>query len=96
MLDEDDDTGYLLDASLTFTPTVSGTYYIAVSEGSDSDIGTYTVKVNAAVPIADDYAGSASTTGTLTVGGSRSGAIESEGDYDWFRISLTAGTTYRF
>ena len=46
--------------------------------------------------MADDFAGSTATTGTLSVGGSRSANIESAGDTDWFRISLNAGYTYRF
>lgn len=43
-------------------------------------------------PVADDYAGSTATTGTLNVGGSASGTINSNTDSDWFRISLAAGT----
>jgi murein DD-endopeptidase MepM/ murein hydrolase activator NlpD len=46
--------------------------------------------------MADDYAGSTSTTGTVSVGGSRSANIETSGDTDWFRITLQAGFTYRF
>lgn len=46
--------------------------------------------------MADDYSASISTTGKLAVGGSAVGVIETGNDYDWFRISLTAGTTYVF
>lgn len=44
----------------------------------------------------DDYAASIATTGSLSVGGSISGNIETSGDRDWFRISLIAGRTYQF
>lgn len=42
----------------------------------------------------DDYANDQSTTATITIGTSISGNIESEGDEDWFKVSLTGGETY--
>ncbi|GGK53510.1 S8 family serine peptidase [Salinarimonas ramus] len=47
-------------------------------------------------PIADDFAGDATTAGRLSPGAAVSGVIESAGDRDWFAISLQAGTAYRF
>ena len=44
----------------------------------------------------DDYEASAATKGTLSVGGSTYGKIESVGDVDWFKVNLIAGETYRF
>ena len=44
----------------------------------------------------DDYASSISTTGSVAVGGSATGAIELGGDRDWFAVTLEAGKTYRF
>lgn len=46
--------------------------------------------------MADDYADSTDTSGSLTVGGAITGNIETSFDEDWFRISLQAGRTYRF
>lgn len=46
--------------------------------------------------MADDYSADINTTGTLSVGGSTSGVLETYSDADWFKISLTAGTTYLF
>ena len=46
--------------------------------------------------MADDYAANTQTTGTVPVGGSATGEIESGGDRDWFAVTLTAGKTYRF
>lgn len=46
--------------------------------------------------MADDYSADINTTGTLSVGGSTSGVFETNADIDWFKISLTAGTTYLF
>ncbi|NVN88815.1 MAG: DUF4214 domain-containing protein [Rhodopseudomonas sp.] len=42
----------------------------------------------------DDYAANTGTVGRVTVGGSATGTIETAGDNDWFRVNLTAGTTY--
>ncbi|MYN42846.1 DUF4214 domain-containing protein [Duganella sp. FT109W] len=44
--------------------------------------------------MADDYSASIITTGKLTVGGSTTGVVDTTYDTDWFKISLTAGTTY--
>ena len=46
--------------------------------------------------MADDYASSTSTTGSVAVGGTATGEIEREGDRDWFAVTLEAGKTYRF
>ena len=46
--------------------------------------------------MADDYGSTISTTGSVSVGGSTPGSIETAGDTDWFRITLTAGQTYQF
>ena len=44
----------------------------------------------------DDYAANAQTTGSVAVGGSATGTIESAYDHDWFAVELMAGRTYRF
>ncbi|WP_172901118.1 M10 family metallopeptidase C-terminal domain-containing protein [Sinorhizobium sojae] len=41
-------------------------------------------------------AGGTGTTQTLSVGGSLSGYVNTGGDQDWYKITLTAGQTYRF
>ena len=55
--------------------------------------------------LADDYAESKETTGTVTVGGTATGEIQSTrhvpepgwftSDHDWFAVELEAGKTYR-
>lgn len=44
----------------------------------------------------DAVAGTLSSTATVAVGGSVSSRIDYSGDQDWWRVSLVAGTTYRF
>ncbi len=44
----------------------------------------------------DDYGGSTTTNGRLTINNSISGELELAGDHDWFAINLTAGQRYQF
>ena len=45
---------------------------------------------------ADDYSSNTGTSGRLSIGGSRTGNIETTGDHDWFKVTLTAGHEYQF
>ena len=45
--------------------------------------------------MADDYSASVHTTGSVQVGGSVTGEIETAGDRDWFAVQLKAGRWYR-
>ena len=85
----DDDSGVHNYSRVRYRATTGGTHYI--SAGGDS--GTYTLF--AAALGSDDYAADTATTGTVDVGGSVTGDIEREGDRDWFKATLTAGTSYR-
>jgi hypothetical protein len=44
----------------------------------------------------DDFPASTATTGMVAVGGSTRGNIETAGDADWFRVTLTSGKSYQF
>ena len=48
----------------------------------------------AVVQRVDDYASDSETEGTVAVGGSASGRIDSSGDVDWFAVELTAEQGY--
>ena len=45
--------------------------------------------------MSDDYSATIDTTGSVAVGGSATGDIESAGDRDWFAVELEAGRTYQ-
>ena len=76
------------------TVAASGTYYVAAGGTLVAySSGTYTVSVT---EVTDDFAASTATTGTLATGGAVAGAIETEGDVDWFKVALEAGKAYRF
>ncbi|MEB3193571.1 MAG: pre-peptidase C-terminal domain-containing protein [Cyanobacteriota bacterium] len=81
-------------SQITFTATASGIYFLDAGAFNDGT-GSYHLQAADTTP-SDDFADDSSTTGSLAVGGSRSGVVNFDGDQDWFRLSLTAGRTYRF
>ena len=44
----------------------------------------------------DDFSATTGTTGIIAIGGSKTGSIETAGDLDWFKVTLTAGKNYTF
>ena len=96
LLTSDDDSGIGLNAQLSFTPAVTGRYFLGASSASffSTQTGRYTLSVNSGTTIVDDYAANVLTTGAITPGSSVSGNIETVSDNDWFSVRLTAGTTY--
>lgn len=87
----DNDSGPGADARIMFKAVTSGTYYLAMRANTSTATGTYTI---AATANPDDYAASTATAGTVAVGGTATGIVETAGDRDWFRVTLTAGTAY--
>ena len=88
--DEDDGAG--TNSRVDFTATTAGAHYVAAG-GAGNRTGTYTLSVT---EIPDDHPAGTSTTGTVAIGSSTTGEIETEGDLDWFKVTLAAGKTYRF
>lgn len=86
----DDDSGPLPnDAQFYFTPSVSGTYYLAAYDYADS-VGVYTVSATVA---ADDFSGN--VRGRLTAGGNAvTGTINVPSDSDTFELDVVAGRQY--
>ena len=83
---------------LFFTPTDAGTYYIAAGtdsfgNGRHPARGTYTLSVTEMD--FDDFSADSMTMGSVAVGGSVEGTVETPYDRDWFAVQLTAGTSYR-
>lgn len=72
------------------------TFFVNLSSATNNAIiadaqGTGIINNDDLLPNGDDYAGDASTTGTITVGGTLGGNIGFPNDFDWFRITLTDG-----
>jgi hypothetical protein len=76
---------------VVFTPTVSGTYF--VSAHGQALAGSYRVIGR---QITDDFVDNAATKGALALGTAKTAKWEAATDEDWFGVTLTANTTYRF
>ncbi|MCG5242041.1 hypothetical protein ACIU1J_13075 [Azospirillum doebereinerae] len=95
--DKDGDGVY----TVSYRPTVSGSYYAAVS---GFDVGLYTLTASndgatTTLPTTTpfgDLPDDPSTPGRLTVNGIVNGLIDRSGDKDWYAITLNAGVMYRF
>jgi Ca2+-binding RTX toxin-like protein len=102
---EDDDGGAGRGAMITYTPTVSGTYYLyatsfyTVDTGDPSiDTGGYTINMwspEPDVPGSSNILASLATAVEITVG-TTFGNMEAVGDNDYFAIDVTAGMVYSF
>jgi hypothetical protein len=77
-----------LDSRLFYTPSASGYYYVQAGSANGT-AGKYEVTLRT-----DDYDNTPRTTG-LIANGTATGSIETPHDTDWFKISLTAGQSYR-
>ena len=84
------DGGDWLNSRVYFTPSGSGTYFIAA--GADAaHTGTYRLSVQ---EIVDDYPAAAGSAGTVAVGAPATSAVDYAGDEDWFAVELIAGRRY--
>ena len=79
-----------IDARLTFTPTASGTYYLAAYDDGEAT-GAY--ELAATIPT-DDYLGSIDSAARITVGQSTSGRIGIASDVDALGLAVVAGHEY--
>jgi len=99
-LAENDDivNGVQRDSQLIYTATATGTYFLEAGAFEDGFSGTYRVNVSTATTAGDDFADTLTDAtrpfGQIAVNGSNTGNLEVTGDRDWFRVELTAGTTY--
>lgn len=92
---ENDDGGESFEARLIATPGTTGRYYIAAS-GFGGSIGTYTLRGAAYEAPPDDHPADETTEGTLAIGESVEGEIETSQDADWYAVELTGGQGYAF
>lgn len=78
------------DSVARIIPATAGTYYIN-AQSSSSTFGSYVLSI--ATEVGNTIATSDST---LTIGGFTNGTIDDTTDSDYFKISLTANTSYLF
>ncbi len=91
-----DDGGAYRNSRVFFTATEEATYYVAAGAFRNSYAGTYTLSVTEIADVApDDFAAGTDTGGTVAVGASATGEIETPDDRDWFAVTLAKDRTYR-
>ena len=77
----------------------TGTYTLSVAEAPevpDDPASAAGASGTVAVTVpGDDFPAGTGTSGTVAVGGSATGELEYEGDYDWFAVELQEGKTYQ-
>ena len=78
--------------NLNFTADTSGVYYFEVGS-YDSFTGPYTIGVTTGT---NSYTLANVANHVLTIGGTVNATMESAGNANWFKVTLTAGSTYRF
>jgi len=88
----DDDGGSGTDASLVYSPSTSGVYYISAN-GYSNETGGYILEVQSTLI---DIGSDTFSASSISVGGSVSSTIDFGYDSDWFSVVLDAGVTYTF
>lgn len=90
-LASDNNRGIGSNASFSYTPKVTGTYYLSAQA-----VGGYTGSYRLSERVADDYGSTPATAGSIAARGGIIGTYDFVADTDWFRTTLIAGSTYRF
>ena len=86
-----DNGGVIRNSRVFFTPDADGTYYVAAGSWASYWKGTYKLSVT---EFGDDFSADSDTTGTVSVGGSTTGELETGSDVDWFAVTLEADQAY--
>jgi len=84
-------------SAVTFTAPEAGLYTFTLAAAGLTSLGAYTLRLDADTdaivdPDPNDLAASIDTTGTIAVGDTLAGTIGSDGDVDWYRVTLAGGS----
>jgi serralysin len=92
----DDDGGTGINSMISYTPSVTGTYKIVAGafDNGQPDLGLYTLDVLQMGT--DSVPGDLTSNVTLTIGQDTFGFIETPGEADVYKVTLTAGRLYTF
>jgi len=81
-----------------FNESVSGNNTLTAVDITNMDVIGFNLATGTAPPTHDDFANTLTDLthpfGTIGVTGTATGTLEVSGDHDWFRVQLTAGTSY--
>lgn len=84
-----------LNSALMFSPAQSGVVFIEARAFSEAATGAYRLSATSAPLPADDVGNDTSTRARINSGRAVNGALEYEGDTDWYRLSARTGQRYR-
>ncbi len=84
------------DSEFYFVPEEAGTYYVELSANNNANRGTYNLSISERNIPADDVPNSFATDVELTPGDEFGGNLLTQGDEDWFKVSLDANESYVF
>ncbi|MCI5112579.1 MAG: S8 family serine peptidase [Marivita sp.] len=96
LVGSNDDSSQGLDSLLTFNAQAGGSYFLAAGAFADNGTGDYTLSSARIGEGQNDVPGNPSSTATLAVGQTISGAIDGPGDFDWYGVNTVAGQVYQF
>ena len=91
LLTQDDNSGTGADAEIYYSAPDSGWYYLDAGASGNGSKGTYILRGSS---LTDDYSNSVLTEGVVVLGEQASGLISYINDSDWFKVGLSANTTY--
>lgn len=89
-----DDSNDSLNSALAWIPSSSGDVFVAVGSFLDQGAGAYRLSANSVEIPPDDAGNDAGTSARVTPGRAQNGALEDEGDADWYRLSVRQGQQY--
>lgn len=80
--------------SITYTPVVTGYYFLDAQSfrASTGNTGFYNISITSVFK--DDFSADIFTSSALSLGTSAGGSLELAGDADWHRVNLVGGQTY--
>lgn len=84
------------DSKFYFVPEETATYYVELSANNNSNRGSYNLVISERNIPADDVPNNFGTDVELTPGEQFNGNLLTQGDEDWFKVSLTADESYVF
>jgi|CXWL01.1.fsa_nt_gi hypothetical protein len=84
-----------LNSALNYIPSTSSDIFVEARGFGETSVGRYELRVAASEAPADDFGNDSSSRERIAPGRARAGAIDYEGDVDWFRISVRSGQRYR-
>jgi hypothetical protein len=90
-----DDANGTLNSALRYTPQTSGVVYVEARAFSSEATGAYRLGVSSEEVPPDDAGNDANTRSRAAAGRTTNGAIEYEGDVDWYRFAARTGNRYR-